>query len=109
MIHPDDAEQVRGRVVHGEPDQMHLEALRGHPPVPETRGVVLAPGAAEAGVVGGEVGAQVGLDPPPYDHSLGAVFTDVNGDGRPDLYVANDFGRSNLYRKMRALGIAPKE
>ena len=26
---------------------------------------------------------QVGLDPKPYDHSLGAVFTDLNGDGRP--------------------------
>ena len=37
-----------------------------------------------------EVGAQAGLDPKPYDHSLGAMFTDLNGDGRPDLYVAND-------------------
>jgi hypothetical protein len=37
-----------------------------------------------------EVGRQAGADPPPYDHSLGAVFTDLNGDGRLDLYVAND-------------------
>ncbi len=37
-----------------------------------------------------EVGKQAGLDRPPYDHSLGAVFTDLNGDGRLDLYVAND-------------------
>ncbi|HEY8724531.1 MAG TPA: FG-GAP-like repeat-containing protein [Gaiellaceae bacterium] len=44
-----------------------------------------------------EVGAQVGLDPAPYDHSLGAVFTDVNGDGRPDLYVANDEDPNKLY------------
>ncbi len=44
-----------------------------------------------------EVGSQVGLDPKPYDHSLGALFTDVNGDGRPDLYVANDEDPNRLY------------
>jgi Na+-translocating ferredoxin:NAD+ oxidoreductase RnfD subunit len=44
-----------------------------------------------------EVGAQAGLDPKPYDHSLGAVFLDVNGDGRPDLYVANDEDPNRLY------------
>ncbi|HEX4526120.1 MAG TPA: FG-GAP-like repeat-containing protein [Gaiellaceae bacterium] len=44
-----------------------------------------------------EVGARVGLDPAPYDHSLGAVFIDVNGDGRPDLYVANDEDPNRLY------------
>lgn len=44
-----------------------------------------------------EVGRRVGIDPPPYDHSLGAVFTDVNGDGRPDLYVANDGDPNRLY------------
>ena len=44
-----------------------------------------------------EVGRQVGLDPKPYDHSLGAVFTDANGDGRPDLYVANDEDPNRLY------------
>ena len=44
-----------------------------------------------------EVGAAVGLDPKPYDHSLGAVFVDVNGDGRPDLYVANDEDPNRLY------------
>jgi Na+-translocating ferredoxin:NAD+ oxidoreductase RnfD subunit len=43
------------------------------------------------------VAAQVGLDRAPYDHSLGAVFTDVNGDGRPDLYVANDEDPNRLY------------
>ena len=40
---------------------------------------------------------QAGLDPPPYDHSLGASFTDFNGDGRPDLYVANDEDPNRLY------------
>jgi hypothetical protein len=44
-----------------------------------------------------EVGAAAGLDPAPYDHSLGAVFTDLNGDGRPDLYVANDEDPNRLY------------
>ena len=49
-----------------------------------------------------EVGRQVGLDPPPYDHSLGAVFTDVNGDGRLDLYVANDEDPNRLYLNLPA-------
>jgi Na+-translocating ferredoxin:NAD+ oxidoreductase RnfD subunit len=44
-----------------------------------------------------EVGRQVGLDLPPYDHSLGAVFTDLNGDGRLDLYVANDEDPNRYY------------
>jgi Na+-translocating ferredoxin:NAD+ oxidoreductase RnfD subunit len=48
-----------------------------------------------------EVGAQAGLDPPPYAHGLGAVFTDVNGDGRPDLYVANDEDPNSLYLNQR--------
>jgi Na+-translocating ferredoxin:NAD+ oxidoreductase RnfD subunit len=44
-----------------------------------------------------EVGQQAGIDPPPYDHSLGVVFTDVNGDNRPDIYVANDEDPNRLY------------
>jgi Na+-translocating ferredoxin:NAD+ oxidoreductase RnfD subunit len=44
-----------------------------------------------------EVGRTVGIDHAPYDHTLGAVFTDVNGDGRPDLYVANDEDPNRLY------------
>jgi Na+-translocating ferredoxin:NAD+ oxidoreductase RnfD subunit len=44
-----------------------------------------------------EVGADAGLDPAPYDHSLGAVFTDLNHDGRLDLYVANDEDPNRLY------------
>jgi len=31
-------------------------------------------------------------------YSFACAWGDSNGDGRPDLYVANDFGRSNLYR-----------
>ena len=43
-----------------------------------------------------EVGRQLGLDSR-VEHGLGAVFTDVNGDGRPDLYVANDEDPNRLY------------
>lgn len=31
-------------------------------------------------------------------YSFACAWGDSNGDGFPDLYVANDFGRSNLYR-----------
>jgi tetratricopeptide (TPR) repeat protein/peroxiredoxin len=31
-------------------------------------------------------------------YSFACAWNDYNGDGHPDLYVANDFGRSNLYR-----------
>ncbi|HEY7178756.1 MAG TPA: FG-GAP-like repeat-containing protein [Gaiella sp.] len=44
-----------------------------------------------------EVGRSAGLEPHGLDHGLGAVFTDVNGDGRPDLYVANDLDPNRLY------------
>jgi hypothetical protein len=32
--------------------------------------------------------------------SLAAAFADYDGDGRPDLYVANDYGRNSLYRNL---------
>ena len=44
-----------------------------------------------------EVGVQAGLESSHFSHGLGAVFTDVNGDGRPDLYVANDADPNELY------------
>jgi len=31
-------------------------------------------------------------------YSFACAWADYNADGHPDLYVANDFGRSNLYR-----------
>ena len=33
---------------------------------------------------------QAGLESSAFSHGLGATFVDVNHDGRPDLYVAND-------------------
>jgi Na+-translocating ferredoxin:NAD+ oxidoreductase RnfD subunit len=44
-----------------------------------------------------EVGVQAGLEASAFSHGLGATFLDVNGDGRPDLYVANDEDPNQLY------------
>jgi Na+-translocating ferredoxin:NAD+ oxidoreductase RnfD subunit len=44
-----------------------------------------------------DVSLKAGIETKQVDHSLGAVFTDVNGDGRPDLYVANDLDPNRLY------------
>ncbi len=47
-----------------------------------------------------EVGVQAGLESATPRHGLGAVFTDYNGDGRPDLYVANDEDPNQLYKNV---------
>ena len=44
-----------------------------------------------------EVGVEAGLESADFDHSLGAVLSDLNGDGRLDLYVANDEDPNRLY------------
>jgi hypothetical protein len=44
-----------------------------------------------------EVGVQAGLEAAGFSHGLGASFFDANGDGRPDLYVANDEDPNQLY------------
>ncbi len=44
-----------------------------------------------------EVGREAGLESSNFRHGLGAIFTDINGDGRPDLYVANDEDPNDLY------------
>ena len=44
-----------------------------------------------------EVGAHAGLEPQGLEHGLGAVFADVDRDGRLDLYVANDLDPNRLY------------
>lgn len=42
--------------------------------------------------------AAAGLNAENDRYSFACGWGDINGDGGPDLYVANDFGRSNLYR-----------
>jgi Na+-translocating ferredoxin:NAD+ oxidoreductase RnfD subunit len=44
-----------------------------------------------------EVGIPAGLEASGFSHGLGASFLDTNGDGRPDLYVANDEDPNQLY------------
>jgi Na+-translocating ferredoxin:NAD+ oxidoreductase RnfD subunit len=44
-----------------------------------------------------EAGVQAGLEASALSHGLGATFVDVNGDDRPDLYVANDEDPNQLY------------
>ena len=44
-----------------------------------------------------DVSRQAGVSDPNGYYALGAVFVDVNGDGRPDLAVANDSTPNYLY------------
>ncbi len=45
-----------------------------------------------------EVARAAGIEKKSVGHGLGAVFTDVDRDGRLDLYVANDADPNQLYR-----------
>ena len=45
-----------------------------------------------------EVSREAGLGPTNNRFSFAAVWGDYDNDADPDLYVANDFGRNNLYR-----------
>ncbi len=45
-----------------------------------------------------DVTEETGLDKNNTRFSQAASWEDFDGDGDPDLYVANDFGRNNLYR-----------
>ena len=45
-----------------------------------------------------DVTREVGLDVNNRRYSLAAAWEDFDNDGDQDLYVANDFGRDNLYR-----------
>lgn len=48
-----------------------------------------------------DVTKQTGLDENNSRFSLAAAWEDFDNDGDQDLYVANDFGRNNLYRNER--------
>ncbi len=64
---------------YGEPDELYLNDGTGHfTPVSWTDGAFLD----EEGVK---------LSQAPLDWGLSASFRDLNGDGRPDLYVCNDY------------------
>jgi len=45
-----------------------------------------------------DVTAETGMNHNNDRFSFAPAWCDFNGDGWPDLYVANDFGRNNLYR-----------
>jgi hypothetical protein len=47
-----------------------------------------------------EVGVVAGLENADYEYGLGALFTDVEGDGDLDLYVANDTNPNRLYENI---------
>lgn len=48
-----------------------------------------------------DVTDEVGLNQNNRRFTLSAAWDDFDNDGDPDLYVANDFGRNNLYRNDR--------
>ncbi len=45
-----------------------------------------------------DVTAETGMNHNNNRYSFAPAWCDFDGDGWPDLYVANDFGKSNLYR-----------
>jgi hypothetical protein len=47
-----------------------------------------------------DVSKKLGVDDPRGYYGLGALFADVNGDGKPDLLVANDSTPNYLYINM---------
>ncbi len=51
-----------------------------------------------------EVARQAGVEAKQVDHGLGVVFTDYNGDGRLDLYVANDTDPNRLLENVPDAG-----
>ena len=70
---------------------------RARPPLPERRPRRERPLPVPRGRPAGRASSRARVD-----HGLGAVFTDVDDDGRLDLYVANDLDPNRLY-----LNVAP--
>ena len=51
----------------------------------------------DGGVTFREVGREAGLEVAAFDYGLGALFSDLEGDGDLDLFVANDTKPDRLY------------
>ncbi len=51
-----------------------------------------------------DVAADVGIEPDGPDYGLGAMLSDLDGDGDLDLYVANDTTPNQLYEQVEAPG-----
>jgi hypothetical protein len=47
-----------------------------------------------------EVSKKAGVNDPEKLHGMGVVWGDYDGDGWPDLYVTNDYGRTFLYHNL---------
>ena len=47
-----------------------------------------------------EVGRKAGIESARFDHSLGVELSDLDGDGRLDIYVANDENPNRLYQNL---------
>ena len=52
----------------------------------------------DGGGIFADVTEEVGLTENNNHYSFAPAWCDYDGDGWPDLYVANDFGRNNLYK-----------
>lgn len=48
-----------------------------------------------------EVSKKAGIDDPRHYYGMGVVWGDLDNDGWPDLYVANDAGPNYMYRNKR--------
>jgi hypothetical protein len=57
-------------------------------------------GEEEGEVAFREVGAQAGLEVARFEYGLGALFSDLEGDGDLDLYLANDTNPDRLYENV---------
>ena len=55
-----------------------------------------------------DITVKSGLDVNNRRFSFAAAWEDYDNDGDPDLYVANDFGRNNLYRNDISPGAEPR-
>jgi hypothetical protein len=60
----------------------------------------LGNGRHDGSVTFREIGQEVGLEVASFGYGLGALFTDLEGDGDLDLYLANDTNPDRLYENV---------